>query len=71
MKCVQKANNEGCVVGTEDGVVMQDSLYTDGGTQDDISVTLTRDVHYGPLPSNVSALMSGFHQVGPSLIYKN
>ena len=24
MKCVQKANNEGCVVGTEDGVVMQD-----------------------------------------------
>ena len=71
MKCVQKVNNEGCVVGTEDGVVMQDSLYTDGCTQGDISSTLTRDMHYGPLPNNVSAPTSGFRQVEPSLIYKN
>ena len=34
--CLQKANNEGCVVGTKDGAVIQDSLYTDGGTQGDI-----------------------------------
>ena len=71
MKCVQKVNNEDCVVGTEDEVVMQDSLYTVGGTQGDISPMLTRDMHYGPLPNNVLALTSGFCQVEPSLIDKN
>ena len=36
MKCVQKANNEGCVAGTEDGVAMQCHCTVTGSTQSDI-----------------------------------
>ncbi|KAF0030327.1 hypothetical protein F2P81_017058 [Scophthalmus maximus] len=41
--------------GTYSGVVMQDSLDTNCSTQGDISPTLPRDIHNGPLSNYVTA----------------